>query len=469
MTAQPRAALTDIALERRVIGGLVAHSMSYGRVGSTLSPEHFTEAANVTLFKIIRHVAERDGRVTAMAVRAALEVDDNGGSSWRDNAILTLIDHAPLDPAEVEALAGALVEVWARRKSVQVAGWILDETKRAYTSPFEITRDAMLLLEEVVSTGGKARATTALVGDTAVECLKDLETDTDNNSVTTGFADLDRYLGGYVPGRLIVLAGRPGMGKSTLAPSSARQAARSGAGVFYASLEMTKKELTARLLTDAAWTRETPIPYEHVLKKRLQMHEKERLRTILPKIQELPFIIDDQSGLTVDELQGRARRAARDMAKKGQKLSLVVVDHLGLLKQDAHLVHNQTRAIGEIARKLKLMAKELDVCVLALCQLNRGVEGREDKRPTKADLRQSGEIEENADQVLILYREAYYLAKRQEQDAEAEVARLEKLQRISNDLEIIIDKNRHGQEAMVPAWADMGACAVRNAAYGGRQ
>lgn len=466
MNIQARAALSDLALERTVLGALIAHPDAWGRVGATLQPDHFSDQAASGLFKIISRIANRDGRVSALAVRAALEVDEDGSSVWRDGAILKLMDAAPIDPAEVDGLASALVEVYARRRNMQVANWIENESKRAYTSPFDLARDATQWLEEIIATGRSARATQEALGDAAEHCLDDLANPADP-SITTGLVDLDRYLGGYAPGRLIVLAGRPGMGKSTVAPSSARQTALAGGGVYYVSLEMTRKELSARLLTDAAWSRDTPIPYERVLKKKLEQHETARLRSVLPSVKALPFIIDDQSGLTVEELQGRARRHAQDMARKGGRLSLVVVDYLQLLKPDDRYSGNATREIGEIARRLKIMAKELDVCVLALCQLNRGVEGREDKRPTKADLRQSGEIEENADQVILLYREAYYLARQHDNDPEQEAIRIKRLQAVMNDLEILVDKNRHGQEGAVKVWADMGACAIRNGSYGG--
>ncbi len=282
---------------------------------------------------------------------------------------------------------------------------------------------------------------------------------------TTGLIDLDKLIGGWPRGQMTVLAGRPGMGKSAIATSAVLKAAAAGHACLFFSLEMVGEQLGARLLTDLAWTQARPVHYEALLHRRTDEvgpHERRRLDEAHAKLGSLPVMIEEQRGLTLAEISARARKVANAMDRAGRRLDLVVVDHMLLVRPASRYSGNRVQEVREISDGLATLAKELDVSMLALCQLNRAVEGRENKRPSLADLRDSGSIEEDASAVCFLYRPAYYLEQQRFDEATAEQKRKDALAEVHNLLEIVVSKNRNGRCGVVDAFIDVGANAVRN-------
>ncbi|MEM8798949.1 MAG: replicative DNA helicase [Pseudomonadota bacterium] len=268
---------------------------------------------------------------------------------------------------------------------------------------------------------------------------------------TTGLMALDKRLGGFHESDLIILAGRPGMGKTALATNIAFETAKRflkdtsegiapnetpGAQVGFFSLEMAADQLAARILAQQA-----AINSEDFRKGSLNEEQFRRLARTAQELNQLPFYIDDTPALTIAGLRTRARRLKR---KHG--LSMIVVDYLQLLQgSGSRAQENRVQEISEITRGLKTLAKSLDVPVLALSQLSRAVEQREDKRPQLADLRESGSIEQDADMVLFIYREEYYHAlKEPEMGTEKHAAWREKGERVRDRAEVLIAKQRHG-------------------------
>src|SRR5262245_23564338 len=275
------------------------------------------------------------------------------------------------------------------------------------------------------------------------------------SGIASRFAGLDAKMGGLQPSDLIVLAGRPSMGKTALATNIAFNVARArcrslterkelpandpehdGAVVGFFSLEMSGEQLTTRILSEQAG-----IPSEKIRRGGLTPDEFDRFAKTQRELASIPLHIDQTGGLSIAQLAARARKL-----KRQQSLSLLVVDYLQLIRGSSKRGDNRVQEVSEITTGLKALAKELNIPILALSQLNRELEKREDKRPHLADLRESGSIEQDADVVLFVFRESYYLerAKPDEENVREYQEWLAKMQKVSGRAELIISKQRHG-------------------------
>jgi len=334
-----------------------------------------------------------------------------------------------------------------------------------YQSVSDLAQSAMMQVDEVMASMRTGKRRSYLAAEAADSALKALEGAVALDNPTTGLLDLDKMIGGWPKGQLSIVAGRPGMGKSLFAVSAIRYAAKAGYPVAFFSLEMLDQQLGARLLSDMAYTNREPINYEDIAMRRVDERGISRLRTAYEGLKTLPIHIEEQRGLTVADIIARATKLAGKLSKDGTPLGLVVVDHIGLVRASDRYKGMRHRELAEISDGLATLAKDLDVAVIGLCQLNRGVEGRENKRPSLADLRESGAIEEDASVVMFLYRAAYYLEKQRYDEVEAEQARQNMLEQVCNKIEIAVDKNRNGRVGIIDAFVDVGANALRNASY----
>ena len=259
--------------------------------------------------------------------------------------------------------------------------------------------------------------------------------------VPTGLTDLDEKLGGLHKSDLVIIAGRPSMGKTALATNIAYNAAKTlqergeKASVAFFSLEMSSEQLSTRILSEQA-----RIQSNNIRRGKATEEEINRYIEVSRNIYELPLYIDETPAITISTLSNRARRIKRLFG-----LNLIVVDYIQLMRTSIKRFDNRVQEISEITQGLKALAKELGVPVLALSQLSRAVEQRDDKIPQLSDLRESGSIEQDADVVMFVYREEYYLEKRQPKLGSIEHAEWQsKMSDISGLAEIIIGKQRHG-------------------------
>jgi replicative DNA helicase len=269
--------------------------------------------------------------------------------------------------------------------------------------------------------------------------------------VSTGLIDLDRQLGGLHPSDLLIIAGRPSMGKSALATNIAFSVAKNyawepqpdgskktvaGGVVAFFSLEMSAEQLAMRLLAEVSG-----VPSDKLRKGEIDQSEFGRVRDAALEIQESPLFIDDTGGLSIAKLVARCRRLKRTAG-----LDLVVVDYLQLVVgSDLNANSNRVQEVSQITQSLKALAKELSVPVIALAQLSRQVENREDKKPQLSDLRESGSIEQDADAVMFVYREEYYLGRAEPREGTPEhLTWQEDMDKIQGLAEVIIGKQRHG-------------------------
>lgn len=278
----------------------------------------------------------------------------------------------------------------------------------------------------------------------------------------TGLASLGRLIGGWRRKKLYVIAGRPGMGKSTFALSALLHAAHKGHGVMMFSLEMGKEELSEMALANLAYNRHRRIEYRDISPYAVARDGFEAKFTavmdVAPIFNSLPLYIDDKQGLSMAEIRSKAQQFGQRLEADGKHLDVICVDHLGLVKASNNYRGNKVMETEEVSADLKRLAKELDCAVLALAQLSRQVEGRDDKRPNLSDLRWSGAIEQDADVILFPYRPEYYL-RRPETDQTDELERQDKLAKVKSRLELLVEKHRGGPTGQADLFCDVG-CAV---------
>lgn len=258
--------------------------------------------------------------------------------------------------------------------------------------------------------------------------------------------DLNDLTGGLQPGWLFVLAGRPGAGKTAVATSSSVGYAETGVGTCLISLEMNAEELGQRLAADVCHMMGNPVALAAIREGRLNKQDRDSILMARDKLEKLPLEMVDASSMTLGRVGATIRRVKRKMEAKGQKLQLVMIDYLQLIHADRKH-DNRVNEVGEVSRGLKALAKQEGVCIVALAQLSREVEKREDKRPMLSDLRESGSIEQDADTVIFLYREEYYLrmAKPSEDKPDKVAAWEIALSKCEGKIDFIAGKLRHGQ------------------------
>lgn len=306
---------------------------------------------------------------------------------------------------------------------------------------------------------------------TATDLLQDLSNafaagGTIKDYAFPGSFALEQVLGGWRRGRFYVVAGRPGMGKTTTGLSWLLRTAAHGHGVLFFSLEMGRSELTEIALCDLAYDRRRRIEYRDISTTSVTKPGFEDRFTAISeasrRLSSMPFAISDKGGQTIAEIRSQAQQYAQRLAAEGKRLDVICIDHLNLIRASDRYQGSKTAETEEVSAALKQLAKELQCAVICLCQLNRAVEGRDEKRPNLSDLRWSGAIEQDADVVMFVYREAYYLERVKHDDLAKENDRLSRLEGTRNKLEVTFGKHRGGPCPVLEFYCDMGCGAVRD-------
>jgi replicative DNA helicase len=451
----------NLEAEAALLGALMIDNRLAEDVQLKLRPEHFFEPLHGRIYEQVLKLVDRNMVANPVTMRPLFEADpalaDVGGPGYL--AELTQNSAALLAAGD---FAQQIYDLALLRELIRVgremASSALDTSQDI--DPHAKVQEAEMALYKVAEQGEVAgsvkdfRQSASLAVQMAERALK---SGGHLSGITTGLEALNGKLGGLHRSDLVILAGRPAMGKTALATNIAFAAAQrlmrdkdfgtaptesSGAGVAFFSLEMSADQLATRILAE-----QSGISSENLRMGKISQQEFRNLARAAADLQDLPLYIDDTPGLTIAALRTRARRLKR---QKG--IGLIVVDYLQLLQGSAKSSNeNRVQEISEITRGLKTLAKELNVPVLALSQLSRAVEQREDKRPQLADLRESGTIEQDSDIVLFVFREEYYhMQKKPEDGSEKFQAWLEKAQRIDGRAEVIVAKQRHGATGIVP-------------------
>lgn len=455
----------SIEAEQALLGAILFDNETYNRITAKLRPDHFYDPVHGKIFDVCAARISSGALADGVTLREHFAKDGGlqqiGGASY----LLTLLQNAARLTVHAQEYAEYIYDLSLRRELIRVGGEITDlaenppENARASEIIEEAEKTLFALAESGTSSAGFAPFSRALTAslDAAAAAY---ESKSDVSGLSTGLDDLDRMMGGLHQSDLIILAARPSMGKTALGANIAFNVARNrlraqreglenavnkGGVVAFFELEMSAEQLATRLLSDHA-----SIESDRIRRGAIQKNEYERLADAAAELQALPLHIDETGAISIAQLQARARRLQRTVG-----LDLIVVDYLQLVTAANRKSEGRVQEVSEIAQGLKALAKDLKVPVLALAQLSRAVETREDKRPQLSDLRESGSIEQDADVVLFIYRESYYLERAEPREGtEEHFAWARQMDEVRNVSEVIIGKQRHGPIGKVKLFFD---------------
>jgi len=452
----------NLEAEQALLGALLANNKAYERVGEFLAADHFADAVHGRIFGAIQRRIEAGQLADAVTLRAEFEhnglLDEVGGTAY-----LAQLLSAMVGIINAGEYGRVIHDAWLRRQLVDLGESMVNrafgaEPELDGKGQLEAGEQALFDLSRAGETGGGFVPFTRALAEAVLHAERAFSNPGGVAGLSTGLRDIDAKLGGLHPSDLLILAGRPGMGKSGLAVKMAYGAARSllraarekdpqavpRAGVAIFSLEMSSDQLATRLLSE-----ESRISGDRIRRGEITQKDFDRFVEVSRELQSLPLYIDDTPAITISALRTRCRRLQRT---KG--LDLIIVDYLQLMRPAAgSKPENRVQEISQITQGLKAIAKELSVPLIALSQLSRQVESREDKRPQLADLRESGSIEQDADVVMFIYRDEYYLQQRQPKEltfdntqkySEAIDKWQKDMEAAHNKAELIIAKQRHG-------------------------
>ena len=455
----------DLDMERALLALVLADSAALDRLGP-LEEDDFADPMNAVVLGAMREL-----RLDARAVNLVTMQAKVGGAVFADGtAVLDALKQFSFAgaPPDAHDLANAIRDKSLRRQIAQQGS---DTTAAAWNeadAPGTIIAARLAELDKLMDKCRPAGQVQWTAREANAELTDFVLNPPKNTRIDTNISDLDRMVGGFGRGEFAILAGRPSMGKTAVAVCFGKGAAQLGHGVLAFSLEMTARAWTARMAADAAWAYKSPLPYSDALRNKLDQRGIDRLIKGAEARKDLPLIINEQAGLTMADITAITRQVAQAFERQGKRLGLVIVDHLGKVKPTAY-AGDRVREVGAISHALAALAKREAVAVLALCQLNRGVESREkNKRPMMSDLRDSGDLEQDADTVMFAYREAYYLEREKFDSNDDEKMRNAILEAKRNTLEINIAKQRNGMVGSVELFIDMPSNAVRNLHVGNR-
>jgi replicative DNA helicase len=454
-----RLAPHNVEAEQALLGAILVNNEAFYRVSDFLAPEHFYEPIHREIYEVCGKII-RAGK-TATPITAKTYLPDSLIADVTMAQYLARLAAEATTVLNAADYGQAIYDLALRRSLIQIGE---EMTATAYESDVELTAPKQIeeAEKQLFDLAEKGRYDGGFMGFS--EALRDAiemaseaySRDGTLSGTATGLSDLDRLMGGLQRSDLIILAARPAMGKTSLATNIAFHVARSwkgeitpdghrkttdGGQVGFFSLEMSAEQLATRILAEQSGISSSDI-------RRGNIHESQFARLVETSnvMSQVPLFIDDTGGLSVNQLAARARRLKR---QKG--LDLLIVDYLQLLSGSSRKSNeNRVQELTEITTTLKALAKELDIPIIALSQLSRQVENRDDKHPQLADLRESGSIEQDADVVLFVYREEYYLRNKEPKEGTPEhLAWQSEMETVHGRAEVIIGKQRHGPTGTV--------------------
>jgi replicative DNA helicase len=448
----------NVDAEQALLGAILINNDAFDRVSDFLRSEHFVEEIHRRIYEIAGTMIRQGKLATPITLKTFLGDHDLGG--------VTVSQYLARLATEATTIINAydygrsIYDLALRRELITIGE---DVVNVAYDSPVdsspreqieEAERRLYQIAEGGRYDGGFQRFSDAL--KTAVDmAAKAYEREGSLSGIATGLLDLDRYMGGLQASDLVILAGRPGMGKTALATNIAFNIARAHEGrtradggmetvnggiVGFFSLEMSAEQLATRIIAE-----QSGVASYKIRRGDITEADFRRVADSVTEMQSIPFYIDQTGGISIAQLTARARRL-----KRQRGLDLLVIDYLQLLSGSKTRGDNRVQELTEITTGLKALAKELGVPIVALSQLSRQVEARDDKRPQLSDLRESGSIEQDADVVLFVYREEYYLKNREPRPGTQEhIDWMTQMESAHGRAEVIIGKQRHGPTGAV--------------------
>lgn len=456
-----RAAPHNIEAEQALLGAILVNNDACDKVSSFLKPDHFFDPLHGRVYDAALKLVSAGKRASPITLKTFFELEEQLAADLTVPQYLGRLAATATTVINAEDYGRTVYDLAIRRDLIIIGE---DMVNVAYDSPVEAppgiqieeAEQRLFELAEIGKYGSGFEPFTQALTDAIDMAANAYRRDGGLSGIATGFKDLDEKMGGLQPSDLIIIAGRPSMGKTALATNIAYHVARAykseqradgadevvdGAVVGFFSLEMSSEQLATRIIAE-----QSGIPSERIRRGKIDKDEFDRLVEASQNLQALPLYIDQTGGITVAQLAARARRL-----KRQKNLGLIIVDYLQLLSGSSRRSsENRVQEITEITTRLKALAKELNVPIIALSQLSRQVENREDKRPQLADLRESGSIEQDADVVMFLFREEYYLERTEPRPNTPEyLSWQEEMDKVMGLADAIIAKQRHGPTGTV--------------------
>lgn len=450
----------NLEAEQALLGSLLFENSAFVNVDGLVTADDFYEPFHARLFALISQLVRHGRLAEPILMNSAFALDpafkDLGGIRY----LADLVDRSPPSVLAPE-FARKVRSLSLRRDVIRICS---DVAQRAAMDDQAEGHDLMAQMErEVLAT---RQSTGDLVlrpwAEVSREVVFGLDKPDENPLIKTGLGKIDNALGGMERSDLVVIGARPSMGKSALAGCIAMSVARADFATVEVNGEMTTAQMTRRHLADRAFDLfgDQGPTYRAIKRRELSSHQMEMLRAVHADLEQMPLQMVKRTGLTMAMLRATLRRQRMLFEASGKRLTLVVVDHVGLIKPD-DWSGSRTADQTAISAGLKEIADELDCVVMALAQLNRKVEDRDDKRPQLADLRDSGSWEQDADVVMGVYRDAYYARREREPKGDVKVAEWV-LRCGSQVVEAIMLKIRESDVATAKLWADIGRNAIRD-------
>ena len=444
----------SIEAEQQLLGGLLNNNDLYYSLEDKVDPEHFYDPVHSRIFESIS-TRIKDGKLASAVTVNTFLTEDEGLKELGGSSYLAQLMAGSVASSAIKDYSKLVYDLAIRRELIILGQEI---SSRAQSIKVDEQPEEQIILAEqnLYKIGDSGKSETGFksflkaLGEAVQVANAAHHRDGNLAGISTGFIDLDKKMGGLHSSDLIILAGRPSMGKTSLATNIAYNIAKSfkkndnadgtsetvnGGIVGFYSLEMSAEQLAARILSETA-----EIPSEQIRRGDMTESEFRRFVEAAKSIESSPLFIDDTPALTIAQLASRARRL-----KRTHGLDALIIDYLQLVRAGSSR-DNRVNEISEITQGLKAIAKELNIPVIALSQLSRQVENRDDKRPQLADLRESGSIEQDADVVLFVYREEYYKEREKPSDHDLEKMAIwqEEMDRLHGRAELILGKQRHG-------------------------
>jgi len=415
-------------LEQVVLGALMIDKKGVDEVIDILQPAAFYKQAHQYIFEAIYKLFENSEPIDILTVSNQLKKDEKLKAVGGDFYLISLSQKVS-SSAHIEFHSRIILQKFIQRSLIKISNEIIEDAYDETTDVFDLLDKAESKLYEV--TQGNIKKSTETARDLVIQAknrIQEIANKEGLSGIATGFHKLDKLTSGWQPSDLIIIAARPGMGKTALTLTMARNiAVDTGKGVAFFSLEMSSVQLITRLISS-----ETGLSSEKLRTGNLEKHEWEQLNVKVKNLEKAPLFIDDTPSLSIFDLRAKARRLASQ-----HDIKIIMVDYLQLMTAGGTKGNgNREQEISTISRNLKALAKELSIPVIALSQLSRAVESRGgSKRPMLSDLRESGAIEQDADIVSFIYRPEYYKMEEWDDDEGAPTA---------NQGEFIIAKHRNG-------------------------
>ncbi|SLN38686.1 Replicative DNA helicase [Roseivivax jejudonensis] len=445
----------SIEAEQQLLGAILTNNDVYDRVASILAARHFYDPVHARIYEVAAARIAKNQLASPVTLKAFME-EEPGLKELGGGAYLVRLAGAAVSSFAVRDYAQMIYDLAVRRELISLGRDI--SAKAAKVDVASEPREQIVEAEQALYTmaeqgqGEKGfvsflRAVTDAVNVANAAYQREGQL----SGISTGLVDMDKKLGGLHPSDLLILAGRPSMGKTSLATNIAFNIAKAyrrgtrpdgtdgaveGGVVGFYSLEMSAEQLAARILSEAS-----EVPSEQIRRGDMTEEEFRRFVEAAKSLEACPLYIDDTPALPIAQLAARARRL-----KRTHGLDVLMVDYLQLVRGSGKSGESRVNEIAEISMGLKAIAKELNIPVIALSQLSRQVESRDDKRPQLSDLRESGSIEQDADVVMFVFREEYYVEREKPSDDRLEemAAWQERMERLHGKAEVIIGKQRHG-------------------------